>query len=71
MTDSEAIEEVERLRHAGVPPMEPVEDRLLTLETAVRDYLSEHDNPAPDYTNRRRLRDTLRKLVGAPPEPQK
>ena len=41
-------------------------DRQLTaLETAVREYLNEIDNPVPDAIMRLR-RDTLRKLVGIP-----
>lgn len=42
-------------------------DRELTqLKQAVLDYLSEFDNPAPDYVHRKTLRDRLRKLTGAP-----
>lgn len=39
------------------------------LEKTVLAYLSECDNPVPDYTYRRLLRNQLRELVGAPPEP--
>lgn len=39
------------------------------LEKAVAAYLSECDNPAPDYIYRRVLRNRLRELVGAPAEP--
>lgn len=40
-----------------------------TLRQAVLAYLSEHDNPVPDYSYRRTLRNYLRKMVGAPAEP--
>lgn len=40
-----------------------------TLKEVVLAYLSEHDNPVPDYNHRRTLRNYLRKMVGAPPEP--
>lgn len=40
------------------------------LEKAVTAYLSEFDNPVPDYGYRRTLRNRLRDMVGAPPEPQ-
>ena len=36
------------------------------LRQAVRDYISECDNPVPDYSHRRVLRDHLRELAGAP-----
>lgn len=39
------------------------------LKKAVLDYLSECDNPVPDYSYRRRLRNELREMVGAPAEP--
>lgn len=39
------------------------------LEKAVLAYLSEHDNPVPDYNYRRMLRNRLRELTGAPAEP--
>jgi hypothetical protein len=41
------------------------------LRQAVRDYISEIDNPVPDYGHRRVLRNRLRELAGCPPEPQK
>ena len=41
------------------------------LEEAVIAYLSECDNPVHDYLHRRALRDHLRKLVGASPEPER
>jgi hypothetical protein len=40
-----------------------------SLKDAVLAYISECDNPAPDYAHRRTLRNYLRKLVDAPPEP--
>jgi len=49
---------------AGVTP--PVA-KLRALRAAVLEYLSELDNPAPDYGYRAVLRDRLRKIVGAPP----
>ena len=39
------------------------------LEAAVLAYLSECDNPVPDYGYRRTLRNRLRELSGAPAEP--
>ncbi len=47
----------------------PNADDYDELEAAVLAYLSEFDNPVPDYGYRRTLRNNLRKLVGAPPEP--
>ena len=41
-----------------------VTDSIETLESAVRDYLREWDNPVPDYALRLRLRDKLVDLVG-------
>lgn len=42
-----------------------------TLKQAVLDYLSETDNPVPDYTQRLNLRNYLRLLTGAPPAPKR
>lgn len=42
---------------------------LEKLRKAVRDYISEYDNPVPDYALRRSLRNQLRELSGAPAEP--
>jgi hypothetical protein len=39
------------------------------LSEAVLAYLSEYDNPVADPVYRRSLRNRLRELVGAPPEP--
>ena len=44
-------------------------DRFDELKAAVLAYLSEFDNPVPDYGYRRTLRNRLRELSGAPPEP--
>lgn len=41
-----------------------------SLKKAILDYLSECDNPVPDYNYRRVLRNRLREMTGAPPEPQ-
>jgi hypothetical protein len=38
--------------------------RLEKLRQAVLAYLSEYDNPVPDYIYRRTLREHLRSLVG-------
>lgn len=38
------------------------------LKRAVIAYLSEFDNPVPDYNYRRVLRNRMRELAGAPPE---
>lgn len=40
------------------------------LRQAVRKYISEYDNPVPDYNHRRTLRNHLRELAGCPPEPK-
>lgn len=40
------------------------------LANAILAYLSECDNPVPDYMYRRTLRNHMRELVGAPPEPK-
>lgn len=40
------------------------------LRQAVREYISECDNPVPDYSHRRTLRNRLRELAGCPPEPR-
>lgn len=47
-------------------PAKPTADRL---SEAVLAYISECDNPVADYLHRRTLRNHLRTLVGAPPEP--
>jgi hypothetical protein len=39
------------------------------LKQAVLDYLSECDNPVPDYMYRWNLRNNLRTLTGAPAAP--
>lgn len=39
------------------------------LHAAVLAYLSEVDNPVPDYSYRRVLRNQLRNMTGAPAEP--
>jgi hypothetical protein len=41
------------------------------LSESVIAYLRECDNPVPDYGHRRTLRNHLRKLVGAPAEPNR
>lgn len=47
----------------------PKTDATHDLRQAVRDYISECDNPVPDYGHRRTLRNRLRELAGCPPEP--
>lgn len=42
---------------------------LEQIKEAVRDYISEFDNPVPDAVHRRFLRNRLRCMVGAPVEP--
>lgn len=42
---------------------------LEKLKKAVLEYISEWDNPVPDYSHRRFLRNQLRDLTGAPKEP--
>lgn len=51
-------------RHATV-------DEEYTLKEVVLAYLSECDNPVPDAVHRRMLRNWLREMVGAPPEPKR
>ncbi len=46
------------------------EYRYNELRKWVLDYLSEVDNPVPDYNYRRTLRNHIRVLVGAPDEPK-
>lgn len=46
------------------------EYRYNELKKYVLDYLSEVDNPVPDYGYRRTLRNHMRVLVGAPDEPK-
>ncbi|MEY9506900.1 hypothetical protein ABIE87_006458 [Bradyrhizobium diazoefficiens] len=46
------------------------EYRYNELKKYVLDYLSEVDNPVPDYGYRRTLRNHMRALVGAPDEPK-
>lgn len=49
-----------------VAPDKPAAD---PLTEAVLAYISECDNPVPDYSHRRTLRNHMRTLVGAPAEP--
>jgi len=42
-----------------------------TLKDVVLAYLSECDNPVPDPSHSRTLRNWLREMVGAPPEPKR
>jgi hypothetical protein len=46
------------------------EDRYNELKKWVVDYLSEVDNPVPDYGYRRTIRNHIRVLVEAPSEPK-
>lgn len=41
------------------------------LRQAVLTYLREVDNPAPDYSYRRVLRNKMREVADAPPEPKR
>lgn len=50
-------------------PIQELEAENAALHKAIREYLSECDNPVPDLVYRRRLRDKLRPLVGAAPNP--
>jgi hypothetical protein len=43
--------------------------QIAELKKAVLAYLSECDNPVPDFNYRRTLRNRLRELTGAPAEP--
>lgn len=49
--------------------MKEAEDSYERLQKAVLAYLSEFDNPVPDYSHRRTLRNQLRQMTGAPAEP--
>lgn len=49
--------------------MKEAEDDYERLQKAVLAYISEFDNPVPDYGYRRTLRNQLRAMVGAPIEP--
>lgn len=51
--------------------MKEAEDAYGRLQTMVRAYLSEFDNPVPDYRYRRTLRNQLRAMTGAPAEPKR
>jgi hypothetical protein len=50
-------------------PQQEVEAENRALHEAISAYLSEFDNPVPDAVYRKTLRDHLRRLVGAPPQP--
>jgi hypothetical protein len=50
-------------------PRSELESQNLALREAIWDYLSEFDNPVPDVVHRKFLRDHMRRLVGAPPQP--
>ncbi len=50
--------------------MKEAEDAYERLQKAVLAYLSECDNPVPDYNYRRTLRNQLRTMTGAPAEPR-
>jgi hypothetical protein len=51
-------------------PVQEMRAQITAYEKAILDYISECDNPVPDYNHRRTLRNHLRVLVGAPSEPQ-
>lgn len=55
---------------ASALEMKEAEDDYERLQKAVLAYLSECDNPVPDYGYRRTLRNHMRALVGAPDEPK-
>lgn len=44
---------------------------LRDLQGAIRAYISEVDNPVPDYAYRRTIRNRLRELAGCPAEPSR
>ena len=54
---------------ASALEMKEAEDSYERLQNAVLAYLSEIDNPVPDYGYRRTLRNQLREITGAPAEP--
>lgn len=49
--------------------MKEAEDAYERLQAAVLAYIREYDNPVPDYSHRRTLRNQMRKISGAPAEP--
>jgi hypothetical protein len=49
-------------------PLQELESENRALHEAIRAYISECDNPVPDYNHRRALRNFLRKLAGCPDE---
>lgn len=54
---------------ASALEMKEADDVYERLQKAVLAYLSEFDNPVPDYSYRRTLRNQLRQMTGAPAEP--
>lgn len=54
---------------ASALEMKEAEDGYERLQKVVLAYLSEFDNPVPDYGHRRTLRNQLRQMTGAPAEP--
>lgn len=54
---------------ASALEMKEADDDYERLQKAVLAYLSECDNPVPDYGYRRTLRNQLRQMTGAPAEP--
>lgn len=54
---------------ASALEMKEAEDSYERLQKAVIEYLSEFDNPVPDASYRRLLRNRLREMTGAPAEP--
>jgi len=55
---------------ASALEMKESEDAYERLQKAVLAYLSEMDNPVPDFGYRRTLRNQLREMTGAPAEPR-
>lgn len=54
---------------ASALEMKEAEDSYERLQKLVLEYISEIDNPVPDASYRRVLRNRLRTMVGAPAEP--
>lgn len=48
-----------------------IADQIEELRMAVRDYISERDNPVPDYGHRWLMLRRLRELADCPPEPKR
>lgn len=60
-----------RVRPGGNRPQQEMQAEIDALRGSMLEYLSEIDNPVPDAMHRRTLRNRMRALSGAPPEPSR